>query len=140
MGKPDRLHSYSYTPDVAAGLIVLGNHPSAVGSVWHLPIAETWTTREVIEKVFSLNGTKRRSFAAGRTSLRLYGLIRPEMREYLHTLYQFTDDWVVSDAKFRATFGDRSTPLVDALAATVDWYRDRGADSTHPSEPDRTRT
>ena len=24
MGKPDRLHSYSYTPDVAAGLIVLG--------------------------------------------------------------------------------------------------------------------
>ncbi len=41
------------------------------------------------------------------------------MREYLHTLYQFTHRWVVDDAKFRAAFGDRSTPLDDALAATV---------------------
>jgi hypothetical protein len=44
------------------------------------------------------------------------------MREYLHTLYQFTDDWCVSDARFRSTFGDVSTPLDDALATTVEWY------------------
>jgi hypothetical protein len=50
-------------------------------------------------------------FAAGRTSLRLYGLLKPEMREYLHTLYQFTDDWLVSDARFRDTFGDVGTAL-----------------------------
>jgi 7,8-dihydropterin-6-yl-methyl-4-(beta-D-ribofuranosyl)aminobenzene 5'-phosphate synthase len=77
MGDPDRSHSYSYscsyTPDVAAGLIVLGTEAAAAGSVWHLPIAETWTTRRIIEHVCSLNGTKPRSFAAGRTSLRMYG-------------------------------------------------------------------
>ena len=50
--------------------------------------------------------SKPKLFAAGRTSLWLYGLVKPEMREYLHTLYQFTDDWTVSDARFRATFGD----------------------------------
>ncbi|HEY6532742.1 MAG TPA: NAD-dependent epimerase/dehydratase family protein [Acidimicrobiales bacterium] len=121
MGDPDRLHTYSFTPDVAGGLITLGTDPRAVGSVWHLPVGETRTTREIVEQVYALAGTRPRMFAAGRTVLRLYGLLRPGMREYLHTLYQFTDDWQVSDARFRATFGDRSTPLDDALRATVEW-------------------
>ena len=45
------------------------------------------------------------------------------MREYLHTLYQFTDRWVVDDNKFRAAFSDPPTPLDAALAATLEWYR-----------------
>ena len=123
MGDPDRPHSYSYTPDVAAGLMTLGTDPRAAGRVWHLPIAETWTTRQVIDHIYRAAGHRPKLFAAGRTSLRAYGLLKPEMREYLHTLYQFTDDWVVSDAHFRETFGDLSTPLPEALAATLDWYR-----------------
>ena len=63
--------------------------------------------------------------AAGRTTLRLVGLVKPAMREYLHTLYQFTDPWVVDDSKFRAAFGDLATPLDDALATTLGWYADR---------------
>ena len=114
MGNPDLPHSYSYTPDVAAGLIALGNDARSVGEVWHLPIAETWTTRQIIEHVYALANAKPRMFAARRTALRLYGVVKPAMREYLHTLYQFTDDWLVSDARFRSTFGDLSTPLADA--------------------------
>jgi hypothetical protein len=45
------------------------------------------------------------------------------MREYLHTLYQFTDRWVVDDTKFRDTFGGHTTPLDDALATTLQWFR-----------------
>ena len=123
MGDPDQLHSYSYTPDVAAGLIVLATRPEAPGSVWHLPVAETRTTHQIIEHVYGLAGHRPRSFAAGRTTLRLLGVVKPEMREYLHTLYQFTDRWVVDDSAFRSTFGDLSTPLDDALATTLEWYR-----------------
>jgi nucleoside-diphosphate-sugar epimerase len=123
MGDPDRLHSVSYTPDVAAGLIVLGEHPEAVGQVWHLPVAEAWTTRQVVQHVYEQAGTKPKLFAAGRTSLRLYGLLKPEMREYLHTLYQFTEDWVVDDSRFRQAFGTAATPLDEALVTTVAWYR-----------------
>jgi hypothetical protein len=49
------------------------------------------------------------------------------MREYLHTLYQFTDPWVVDDTKFRAAFGDLTTPLDEALATTLQWYAGRAA-------------
>jgi nucleoside-diphosphate-sugar epimerase len=135
MGDPDRPHTYSYTPDVAAGLITLGTDPRAVGEVWHLPVSETWTTRQVIHHLCALAGTRPRLFAAGRTSLRLYGLLKPEMREYLHTLYQFTEDWRVADDRFRGTFGDLSTPLAEALATTLAWYQVAGS----PAEPSGTR-
>jgi hypothetical protein len=49
------------------------------------------------------------------------------MREFLHTLYQFTDPWVVDDTKFRTAFGDQATPLGEALSTTLTWYRDRAA-------------
>ena len=125
MGDPDQPHSYSYTPDVAAALIILATHPEATGSIWHLPVGQTRTTKQIIDTVYRLAGHKPRSFAAGHTTLTLFGLVKPAMREYLHTLYQFTDAWVVDDSKFRAAFGDHSTPLDDALAATLRWYRER---------------
>lgn len=125
MGDPEKPHSYSYTPDVAAALITLAIHPEATGSIWHLPVGETRTTRQIIDAVYRLAGHQPRSFAAGRSTLTLLGLVKPAMRDYLHSLYQFTDRWVVDDNKFRAAFGDHSTPLDDALAATLQWYRER---------------
>jgi nucleoside-diphosphate-sugar epimerase len=128
MGDPDQPHSYSYTPDVAAGLVALGAAaPDATGQVWHLPVAESWTTREVVEAVYGLAGQKPRLLAAGRATLRAIGLFNRGMREYRHTLYQFTDPWLVDDSKFRGVFGDLSTPLDEALATTLAWYADRTA-------------
>ena len=49
------------------------------------------------------------------------------MREYLHTLYQFTDRWVVDDSAYRTAFGDGATPLESALASTLRWYADQAA-------------
>ena len=127
MGDPDQPHSYSYTPDVARGLITLATDPGAAGQIWHLPIAETRTTRQLVEHVYRLAGQRPRLFAAGRTALRLVGVAKPALREYLHTLYQFSDRWVVDDGRFRAAFGDQATPLDHALATTLRWYADRGA-------------
>jgi nucleoside-diphosphate-sugar epimerase len=127
MGDPDQPHSYSYTGDVATGLAVLGREPAAAGQVWHLPIAETRTTRQIVERVYTIADVRPQLLAAGRATLTLIGLVQPELRELRHTLYQFTDPWVVGDGKFRAAFGDHSTPLDDALAATVRWYDDAAA-------------
>ena len=131
MGDPDQPHSYSYTPDVARALIALGTAPDATGQVWHLPVAETRTIRQVVETIYGLAGHKPKIMAAGRMTLRAIGLFKPEMREYLHTLYQFTDPWVVDDHKFRAAFGDLATPLDEALATTLAWYADRAAVPAH---------
>ena len=125
MGDPDRLHSYSYTPEVATALIQLGTSERAYGKIWHLPVAQTTTTRHVIEQIYRLGPNEPRLFAANRWQLRLYGLVKPEMREYLHTLYQFSHDWVVSDSRYQQAFGHTATPLDEALATTYRWYEER---------------
>ena len=131
MGKPGLLHSYSYTPDVAAALVTLGTRSGATGSVWHLPVAEARSTREIIDHVYGLAGRRPRCIAAGPTTLRSLGVVKPLMREYLHTLYQFTERWVVDDSRFCSTFGVQATPMNDALAATLQWYRE----AARPAEP-----
>jgi nucleoside-diphosphate-sugar epimerase len=133
MGDPDQPHSYSYTPDVAAALITLATQPGATGSVWHLPISETRTTRHIIDRLYQLAGHRPKSFAAGATTLRLFGLIRPPMREYLNTLYQFTDPWIVDDTMYRTAFGNPTTPLDDALAVTLQWYRHAASTTPDPA-------
>ena len=114
---------YSYTPDVAAGLATLGTAAGAIGKVWHLPVAPARTTRQIIEHVYPAAGHQPRTLAAGGATLRALGLVKPAMREYLHTLYQFTDRWVVDDSSFRTAFGVSATPLDEALDATLAWYR-----------------
>ncbi len=123
MGDPDTLHSYSFTPDVAAGLVTLGSADGATGAIWHLPVAPARTTREIVASIADLAGARPRCTAVGRTGLRLVGLAVPAMREYRHTLYQFTDPWVVDDSRFRTAFAAGATPLDEALATTVDWFR-----------------
>jgi hypothetical protein len=52
---------------------------------------------------------------------------KPELKELRHTLYQFTEPWVVDDTKFRTAFGDLSTPLGCAIESTLHWYRNNPA-------------
>jgi nucleoside-diphosphate-sugar epimerase len=51
IGSPDLPHTYSYVPDIAAGLATLGTDERAAGGVWHLPGPETVTTRQLLELV-----------------------------------------------------------------------------------------
>ena len=78
----------------------------------------------VLRHVYGLAGARPRVLAAGRTALRLVGLARPRDAQFLHTLYQFTEPWIVDDSKFRAAFGDLATPLDEALESTLRWYRE----------------
>ena len=105
MGDPDQPHSYSYTPDVAAGLITLGTAAGTTGQIWHLPVAGGPHHPAARRGGVPARRAPPRLIAAGRTTLLAIGIFQPAMREYRHTLYQFTAPWVVDDSKFRTAFG-----------------------------------
>lgn len=126
LGNPDLLHTYSYVPDIAAGLATLGTDNRAVGEVWHLPGPETVTTRALLELVAHEVGHPVGIRSVPKLAMRALGLVNPMMKGLAEMAYEFEAPFVLDTTKYQSTFGATGTPLTEAVAATVAWYRDRG--------------
>ena len=123
MGDPDQPHTFSYIPDIAAGLAMLGGDDRADGRAWHLPNPPTVTTREFIGKVFAAAGTEAGVAAMSRFMVNVIGIFNANVREIKEVLYEFEEPFVVDSGLFESTFGTTATPLGEAIATTVDWFR-----------------
>jgi hypothetical protein len=72
-------------------------------------------------------GTEVRVQATPKWVLRLVGLAKPPAREVADIYYQWDAPFVSSDAEFQAAFGPlKATPLKEAVAATVGWFKANG--------------
>jgi len=123
IGHPDLLHTYSYVPDIAAGLIILGTDERAAGQVWHLPGPETVTTRALLDLVASEVGHPVGVRNLPPLVVRALGLISPLMRSLAEMAYEFEEPFVLDTTKFESAFGTAATPLATAITDTVAWYR-----------------
>ena len=125
IGHPDLPHTYSYVPDIAAGLATLGTDPRAAGQVWHLPGPPTVTTRALLDLLAAEVGHPVAIRSVPKLALRALGLVNPMMRELAEMAYQFNEPFILDTSKYESAFGAAGTPLADAVAATVAWYRAR---------------
>jgi nucleoside-diphosphate-sugar epimerase len=125
IGNADLPHTYSYVPDIAAGLATLGTDDRAAGQVWHLPGPQTVTTRELLGLVAVQVGHPVGVRSVPKGAVRVLGLVNPMMRELAEMSYQFDEPFVLDSSRYESVFGAAGTPLADAVAATVAWYRAR---------------
>ena len=125
IGRPDLPHTYSYVPDIAAGLATLGTDARAAGQVWHLPGPATGTTRELLDLVAAEVGHPVGVRTVPKIAMRALGLVNPMLRELAEMSYEFDEPFVLDTSKYQSTFGVAGTPLAAAVAATVAWYRTR---------------
>ena len=136
IGNLDLLHTYSYVPDVAEGLATLGTDERAINEVWHLPGPETVTTRAVLDLVAAEVGHPVAVRSVPKLAVRALGLFNPLMRELAEMAYEFEEPFVLDTTKYQSTFGAAGTPLADAVASTVAWYRDpAGTPTSRPQDP-----
>ncbi|GAA3546688.1 SDR family oxidoreductase [Amycolatopsis ultiminotia] len=121
-------HTYSYLPDVAAGLVDLGTtgDESTLGRSWHLPAAAAVSTARVHELAGELNGRP--------VAVEVLARAEPAgpydetfMREYAEMFYQHTIPQNMVSTPFEEKFGRKPTPLADGLRQTIEWYRGRPA-------------
>lgn len=124
-GNPDMPHGYSYTPDVARGLAVLGQDAKAEGRAWHLPCAATLTTRELLDRFAARAGTSIKVRRVPRWALRTLGVVAPMLSAVADMSYQWDVPYVIDDGDFRRTFAMGPTPLDEAIDATLDAQRRR---------------
>jgi len=127
LGNPELPHTYSYVPDIAAGLATLGTDGRAIGQIWHLPGPETVSTRQILDLVAADSGHPVGVRSLPRLAVRALGMINPMMRALAEMAYEFDEPFILDTSKYETTFGLAGTPLPDAVAATVAWYRTRAA-------------
>jgi nucleoside-diphosphate-sugar epimerase len=125
LGNPDMPHTYTFIDDFARALVTLGERDEALGGIWHVPSAETLTTRQFVTLVCEEAGTTPRVTAAPRWMVALLALMSPLMRAVKEQLYQSERPFVVDHGKFARTFDARPTPHRDAIRLTLAWYRAR---------------
>lgn len=125
LGNPDLLHTYSYVPDIAAGLATLGTDERAIGQAWHLPGPETVTTRALLELVARDVGHPVGVRSMPKLAMRALALVNPMMRALAEMAYEFEEPFVLDTTKFESTFGPSGTSLASAITETIDWYRSR---------------
>jgi nucleoside-diphosphate-sugar epimerase len=125
IGNPNLLHTYSYVPDIAAGLATLGTEERAIDGIWHLPGPETVTTRQIFDLVAHEVGHPVGIRSVSKPAVRALGLVNPMMRALVEMSYEFDEPFVLDTTKFQTTFGRVGTPLRTAIAATVDGYRSK---------------
>src|ERR1700722_10228275 len=125
IGNPDLPHTYSYVPDIAAGLATLGTDERAAGQVWHLPGPETVTTRTLLDLVAAEVGHPVDVRNVPALVLRAMGLVSPLMRGLAEMAYEFEEPFILDTTKFESALGTTATPLATAITDTVAWYRIR---------------
>ena len=123
LGRTDQPHALSYLPDIASGLVTLGERAEADGEIWHLPVSPALTGAEWAERTGRIVGREVRPSTVSRPMLVALGIFMPLLRELRETLYQWERPWLVDDSKFRSAFGAAATDVDEAVRRTFDWWR-----------------
>lgn len=123
IGDPDQPHSFTYIRDYARAMALLGDQPDTTGQVWHVPSAETLTTRQFIQRAAAVVDTQAKVSAMPTWMMNLLSLFVPILGELKETVYQFTQPFIVDGSKMIETFKFTPTPLDEAIGETVDWYK-----------------
>jgi nucleoside-diphosphate-sugar epimerase len=123
LGNIDLLHSYTYINDFGRAMVTLGEHEEAPGQIWHVPNAETLTTRQFMTMVFEEIGTPPAMSGIGTAMMRIAGIFNAGARETVEMMYEFERPFVVDSSKYEKTFGASATPHRQAIRETVQWFR-----------------
>lgn len=129
-GKLDLPHTFTFIDDFGEAMVLLGEREEALGQAWHVPNDRpTITQREFGNLIFADINLPPKMSAMGRTMMRIGGLFIPEAKETVEMMYEFEKPFVVDSSKFQEAFQAKPTPIEQAIAQTVSWYRSRLPDS-----------
>jgi len=116
----DKLHSFTYTPDAAKAVALLGNTPDTWNQVWHMPTsAEKLTARQIIDLFNKEMGTAKKVQVLPVWMLKLLGIFIPILREMPEMMYQNDRDYFFDSSKFNNRFSFTPTSYAQGVKQTV---------------------
>jgi nucleoside-diphosphate-sugar epimerase len=123
-GNPDKIHTYTFTPDAGKATALLGNTDDAYGQVWHVPTTkEKLTTKQWVELIAEEIGTAPKMQKVPTWMLRVLGLFNPLIKEFPEMLYQNEMDYVFDSSKFEKRFGMMATPPKEGVKVMMEYLQ-----------------
>ena len=108
---------------MAEDLVTLALDERANGQSWHVRNAPVQTFREIVQMIGAIIDKEVKIQTMPTVLLRIMGWFNKDIAEIREMLYQFKQPFIISDAKFRQTFGGEATSLEQGLRTTIDWYK-----------------
>ena len=113
-------HTFTYVPDAARAMALLGNTDAAYNQVWHLPTDKNALTgKELIELAAKALNAPARYTVLSRLMLRVIGLFMSVARESIEMLYQNESNYLFDSSKFDKTFDFKTTSYADGIIKTA---------------------
>ncbi|MFF0816578.1 NAD-dependent epimerase/dehydratase family protein [Rhodococcus sp. NPDC003318] len=126
MGSPDVPHSFTYVPDLAAAMIAAADDRALWNTVLHAPTGPAVTQRQMVQAVADAAGIADPGIGVlPGWALRTLGRVHGPTRELAEMLYQFERPFVMDSTHSERQLGLTPTPLPEAMATTVAWWRKR---------------
>lgn len=98
-------HSYTFTPDAARSMVLLGNSEDAYGQSWHLPTdKDVLNGSELVEKASKLFSRKASFSVITPFMVKMASWFSPVIKESREMLYQFEYDYLFDSSKFNETY------------------------------------
>ena len=115
-----KIHSFTYTPDAAKAVAILGNTPEAYNQTWHLPTsAEKWTGNEFIETIAKEMNVKPRFYVLSKWMIRLISMFSSDVKELKEMQYQNDRDYFFDSKKFEKRFSFVPTSYSNGIEEIV---------------------
>lgn len=115
IGNPNKLHNFSYIPDMGKGMFLLGQHPESDNQVWHMPTAPAITGKQFIEIAARIYGVKPSVFAVNKFMLWAYGLFNKVVMGTVEMYYQYSNNYIFDSSKFEKAFNFKPTSYEEGL-------------------------
>ena len=120
LGDANKIHSFTYTPDIAKATAMLGNTADAYGQVWHLPTSdERLTGVDFIQLIANEMKVKPSYSTLSKMMLAVLSVFIPTLRELKEMQYQNDRDYFFDSSKFQQRFGIEATNYADGIKAIV---------------------
>ena len=116
----DKIHSFTYTPDAAKAVAIVGNTADAYNQLWHLPTStEKITARQIIDLFNKEMGKSKKIKLMPMWMLKLLGIFIPILREMPEMMYQNDRDYYFDSSKFNKRFSFIPTSYQDGVKEIV---------------------
>lgn len=111
-----KIHTFTFTPDAAKAVALLGNTPDAYNQVWHLPTESTKLTgKQWIALMAKELHVPAKYQILPVWMMRLLGLFIPTLKGFIEMTYQYDRDYFFDSSKFEKRFNIKPTPPEESI-------------------------